>query len=218
MKKLFVWDFHGVLEKGNEISVIEISNAVLENAGFTERFDVDEHATLLYGKRWEEYFKFLIPGLPDNTYKILVDSCFEYQKEHLEILKKNFKPNDHALEILDLISRKHSQIIISGSKEYDLPTFLEFLGFCEYFPQGYFFGINSDDPTKKISKEVALRRFLFRKDFEEFVIIGDSEADMQLKNIVPIATTYLYSHPGSTQNTKLGDFKINDLRELKSEI
>jgi len=33
MAKLFVWDFHGVLEKDNEQAVIQISNDVLKELG-----------------------------------------------------------------------------------------------------------------------------------------------------------------------------------------
>lgn len=35
---LFVWDFHGVLEKDNEKAVVDISNQVLSEAGFKEKF------------------------------------------------------------------------------------------------------------------------------------------------------------------------------------
>lgn len=36
--KLFVWDFHGVLEKGNEGAVLEISNKILGDFRYKERF------------------------------------------------------------------------------------------------------------------------------------------------------------------------------------
>lgn len=49
MKKLFVWDFHGTLEKGNEFAAIEMSNLALAQLGFHQRFGT-HHATELYGR------------------------------------------------------------------------------------------------------------------------------------------------------------------------
>jgi hypothetical protein len=34
--KLFVWDFHGVLEMGTELSALEVSNNILERFGYTQ--------------------------------------------------------------------------------------------------------------------------------------------------------------------------------------
>ena len=50
--KLFVWDFHGVLEKDTEYGVVSVSNKVLEINGYSERFTFDEVKSL-YGK-WTE--------------------------------------------------------------------------------------------------------------------------------------------------------------------
>lgn len=40
--KLFVWDFHGVLEKDNDLAVLDISNKVLEQSGYAERFSEEK--------------------------------------------------------------------------------------------------------------------------------------------------------------------------------
>jgi len=40
--KLFVWDFHGVLEKGNDEVVLEITNLALSNHA-SHRFGVNTH-------------------------------------------------------------------------------------------------------------------------------------------------------------------------------
>lgn len=56
--KLFVWDFHGTLEKDNEHAVMEISNKVLENLGYTQRLSKEDNL-MLYGKKWADYFEYL---------------------------------------------------------------------------------------------------------------------------------------------------------------
>lgn len=33
--KLFIWDFHGVLEKGNDDAVVEITNLALRRHGYS---------------------------------------------------------------------------------------------------------------------------------------------------------------------------------------
>ncbi len=56
--KLFVWDFHGTLEKGNEYAVLEMSNIILEKHGHKERF-TELQCRELYGKKWYEFFEFM---------------------------------------------------------------------------------------------------------------------------------------------------------------
>ena len=46
--KLFVWDFHGVLEKGNDLAVLDITNKVLEQAGYSERLNEDFGRRILW--------------------------------------------------------------------------------------------------------------------------------------------------------------------------
>jgi len=49
--KLFVWDFHGVLEKDNEKAVVKITNIVLSQSGYSERLNIDD-CHRFYGLRW----------------------------------------------------------------------------------------------------------------------------------------------------------------------
>jgi hypothetical protein len=48
--KLFVWDFHGVLEKGNDGAVVEITNIALQRFGYSRRMTIQE-GEFLSGKR-----------------------------------------------------------------------------------------------------------------------------------------------------------------------
>src|SRR5487761_1194368 len=111
--KLFIWDFHGVLEKDNEKAVIDISNAVLENAGYSERFTQEDNERF-YGLKWYEYFQKLISGISKDECLKLQSYCFKYAEEHLEILAKHIKPNDYVIDVLTSIADSgNKQIVIS---------------------------------------------------------------------------------------------------------
>ncbi len=75
--KLFVWDFHGVLEKGNDHAVLEITNLALHYHGYSREMTETESA-FLSGQRWHDYFTFLVPGHPPEEYiKLLQNQRFE---------------------------------------------------------------------------------------------------------------------------------------------
>lgn len=84
--KLFVWDFHGVLEKDNEKAVIDISNQVLKRAGYKERF-TDKDNERLYGVKWYQYFEDLLPGLSNEGHLSLQAACFKFAEDNLHILR-----------------------------------------------------------------------------------------------------------------------------------
>jgi len=56
--KLFIWDFHGVLEKNAERVSQEITNIILKQFGYTKRLTDKEHQAI-YGQKWFQYFEFL---------------------------------------------------------------------------------------------------------------------------------------------------------------
>ncbi|MBU6389829.1 hypothetical protein KGQ71_04940, partial [Patescibacteria group bacterium] len=72
--KLFVWDFHGVLEKGNEQAVLEVSNLILRDFGFDQQFSREE-IYRLYGQRWCDYFAHLLPDTQEELHLQLQHAC-----------------------------------------------------------------------------------------------------------------------------------------------
>jgi len=73
--KLFVWDFHGVLESGTENTVFEISNQVLEDFGYRERFTRQENHDL-FGRKWYEYYEYLLPAQNHERHMSLQQASF----------------------------------------------------------------------------------------------------------------------------------------------
>jgi len=214
--KLFVWDFHGVLEKGNEKAVIEISNKILENAGYQERFS-EEAILKLYGKKWYQYFECLLPQEPTEKHLYLQKMCVDYQLNNPAVIKTFIKPNDHVNEVLEKIAEKHKQILISNTSKASLLWFMDAVGVTKFFPSSNVLAINSHKVKIKKSKSDILRAFLNRKSFSEIVVIGDNSEDLAMKNVAGVVS-YLYAHPGRDFAHCDADYKINDLREILREI
>jgi phosphoglycolate phosphatase-like HAD superfamily hydrolase len=214
--KLFVWDFHGVLEKDNEKAVIDISNRVLAAAGYKERF-TDEDNERLYGVKWYEYFAWLLPGASHEEHLRLQAECFRFADENLHILTKYIKPNDHAIDVLRHIEESgNQQIVISNTRPDDLLWFLNTVGIREFFEPEHIIGVNAHQTHQ--TKLGALKAHLKDVEFDRIIVIGDSEGDLKLGREVG-ATTYFYKHPHRThESTKNADHIIRDLREILKEL
>jgi phosphoglycolate phosphatase-like HAD superfamily hydrolase len=214
--KIFVWDFHGVLEKGTENAVFEISNLILKEFGYSQRLtrkDCDH----LYGLKWHEYFRYLLPDQPPEIHLQLQEACFSKQQLHPHLVAQHLQPNDHAHLVLNKISQKHQQIVISNTQPPALDFFIKAIGLDNYFGPRNSFAIDAHRPTNHRTKHQVLSQYLSRKNFEKLVIIGDSPKDISLSSIAG-GTTYLYAHPGRPFKTCPSDYQIRDLRQILKEI
>lgn len=214
--KLFVWDFHGVLEKDNDLAVLAISNAVLAQHGYKERFSEEDNRKY-YGLKWYEYFERLLPNLKKEEHMALQAACFKFSEDNLNILATHIKANDYAVEVLKAVNEAgHDQILLSNTRPHDLLWFVEAVGLEAYLPKSKIIGVNAHQ--KHGAKSDALKDYLSDKVFEEIVIIGDSESDMELKKIGG-GVTYFYSHPHISLNKSVkADYVITDLRKVLSEL
>jgi phosphoglycolate phosphatase-like HAD superfamily hydrolase len=214
--KLFVWDFHGVLEKDNEKAVKVISNLILKQAGFSEQLNDTQNEEYL-GLKWYQYFEQLLPQISKEKCLELQAACFEFVEKNPDILTNNIKPNDHAATVLAKISSSNNQqIIISNTRQNDLFRFLENVGIRDFFKDDNIIGVNAHQTHG--SKIDALKAYLKDKQFDSIVTIGDSESDLKLGRAVG-AITYFYKHPNKKHNqTDDADYFINDLRGVLNEI
>ncbi len=214
--KLFVWDFHGVLEKGNEKVVIVISNKVLKEAGYKERL-TDKDNEEFYGLKWYQYFEKLIPGLSKKECLQLQSDCYKYSEAHLDLLAKYIKPNDHAVDVLSAISKSNNyQMVISNSRQSDIIWFLNTIGVKRFFQDDDVIGVNAHQTHS--NKREALISYLKNKQYDEIVVIGDSEDDMVMGRTVK-AINYYYKRPNrSHDDTENADFVIKDLRKVLESV
>lgn len=213
MGKLFVWDLHGTLERGNHRAVIDISNEVLGRFGHTERFDYAD-SIALYGKKWYEYFTWLL-GEDEYAQAIeLQEACFELSESNPNMQCNGIEPTPHAAETLAAIGRRHDQILISNTRPATLAIFLKVLSLEEFFPEGTAFAVDQHSREAERTKAHVLAEYLGRRDrYDHIVIIGDSPSDMRLAEVGG-GSRYLFTHPGFRFRECEADHRIRDLRRL----
>lgn len=207
--KLFVWDFHGTLEKGNENAVSEITNEILERFGYSRRMS-DQELDFLYGIRWMDYFAFLLPQDSADVHRQLEAACVEMSGLRPEITARHILPNDYALDVLQRISANHEQIVVSNTEPEALEMFLEAVGMKSFFPDGRAIAANSAVTHRK--KTDILKEYVKGRKFESVVAIGYSPTDM-IGDV-----NFLYAHQGQNFRKCDAHYKITDLREVLKEV
>ncbi|HVV66581.1 MAG TPA: HAD family hydrolase [Candidatus Saccharimonadales bacterium] len=215
MSKLFVWDFHGTLEKGNEMAALEVSNIILEQQGYDARFN-EQHAIDLYGKKWFEYFAFL---LPDESYERHIEmqqACMEWPGNK-EVIARHIQPNDHAHDVLAAIAEHgHDQILISNTSERALPSFIDLVGMDDFFDGDNAFAVMAHAREAKRTKRHVLEEFLAEAGvFDEIVAVGDSLSDVELVEPEQ-GRGFLYRHSDRPLDVELPQHvtPIHDLRDI----
>jgi phosphoglycolate phosphatase-like HAD superfamily hydrolase len=215
--KLFVWDFHGVLEKGNEAAVIEISNAVLEEFGYSERFTPEENESL-YGRKWYEYFEYLLPTEPHERHLQLQAASFKMSDERWDIVTKHIKPTANAIGVLEAIASSHQQIVVSNTKPHALVEYIRTVGMTDYFNHTNAFAVDQHKRDAARTKQDVLREYLeSNPQVQQLVIIGDSKSDMALVEVAG-GTRYLYAHPHRAFKDAESDYQTHDLRDILREV
>jgi phosphoglycolate phosphatase-like HAD superfamily hydrolase len=214
--KLFVWDFHGVLEKGNELAVLEISNQVLADHGYAERFTPEDNE-MLYGRKWYQYFEFLLPATPHERHMELQQAAFAMSDDRPDIIAAYVRPNDHAHEVLGQIARSHRQIVISNTKPSALRMFIRAAGLGNFFNDDNAFAVDLHVRDSHRSKNDVLSTYLNANQTRRVVTIGDSASDMELAKSTG-GRKYLYAHPTRKFKDCDADYRINDLRQVLQEL
>ena len=219
MKKLFVWDFHGTLEKGNEHASREITNNVLAKRGYKRQLTKSE-TIKLYGKKWYEYYEYLLPNESHQTHVKLQAESFEWPTAEA-IVAKHIKPNDHSLEVVQTIhAAGHPQLLLSNTATYALPIFVRLAGLSDYFTDQNAIAISAHVRDVVTTKQMVMERYMAEHNLEHhLVVIGDSLKDIELAKRED-AKGYLYRHPGLELEAKIpaNVTKISDLREVLAEL
>lgn len=217
--KLFIWDFHGVLEKGNDDVVLEITNRALEMHGHSRRMTKQE-SEFLSGRLWRDYFSYLIPELDEKERLVLQSTCVEITQNSPEIFNKHVKLNDNVEHVLELIqSTQYTQILISNTQPKILDFYVKLVGIEKYFPSTHRFGADSSVQNRKTKKDCLYDFLSVNKNINEIISIGDSPGDMDLINVPFVkGTSYLYSYPNRAPRLLQCHHKIDDLRMVLQEI
>lgn len=213
--KLFVWDFHGVLEKGNEFSVKEVTNRVLKEFNIPRRLS-DEDLTRLYGQKWIDYFRELSPNSSEEELEAMTTRAFEISRKEKPFLKY-IKPMDNAEEVLRKIKeRGGTNIVLSNSSQIGIVNFTNSVGLTYLFDTHIGIDNHLEKEIELKTKAQAIRDHINGKNVEKIVVIGDHPKDIETGHEVN-AITYLFSE---TENFPEADahFRITDLRGLLKEL
>lgn len=218
MKKLFVWDFHGTLEKGNNFAVLEITNRALKVHGHNREMSEDE-AYVLSGKHWWQYFQHLLPELHADECLSLQATCLSISQNNPDIIVKYIKLNTDAMEVLTVIDKSpHSQIVLSNTQPKALDVFLSAVGIEHLFPHPHRIGVATHAHAHKSKKEW-LTEYLAANLFDQIVSIGDSSWDIELAQCHPKGIGYLYTYPDRIHKpTPHQHHKITNLRDVLIEL
>ena len=219
MVKLFIWDFHGTLEKGNERAVLAISNEILKQQNYSQRFKQSD-CNRLYGKKWYEFFEELLPDKPHEEHLRLQAESVTYGLAHPEIIAKYIQPNDHSHEVLEAIAVHNDQILISNCNSDSLDLFINTIDIQKFFTQGVnAFAANNHSRKKGSSKKDILLGFVLKRGYRyrDIISVGDSPDDVELAHLLG-GTSYLYTHPGTNHRKGHADHYITDLREVLQKL
>jgi phosphoglycolate phosphatase-like HAD superfamily hydrolase len=212
--KLFVWDFHGVLEKDNEHAVVEVTNQVLEEFGYKPSLTL-KVAKELYGLKWGIYFKQLAPEADEETVLKMVDRGVEISNT-TDVIFRHIKPMDNCHEVLEKIRKAgHENMIISNTQPEALDRYLNAVKIMPFITHKIGADSHRKDPHTRNSKIKLLKEFLNSKNYDKVIVIGDRDTDMELGEAVGAINYYFINE----FNKRLERYScISDLKEVLKEV
>lgn len=209
--KLFIWDFHGVLEKNTERAAKEITNRVLEEFNVPNRAS-DDDIERMYGLQWINYFKELSPDSDEKELEAMNARAYEISQTEKPFLNY-IEPMDFADEVLDAINKKGNvNILLSNCSQKSIDIFADSVKITSFFSK--VMGI--DNFEERRTKAEIIKELVKSDDFEKTIVIDDHPDGIKAGNEVN-ATTYLFSRKGKFPEAD-AHFKISDLREVLKEV
>ena len=222
-KILFVWDFHGVLEKDNEHAVHEVCTLVLKEFGIDREVSLQQVIDW-YGLSWFDYYRLAVPEGSQKLWKDMVNRTFNLRQKGWDIIRKHIKPRDYSKEVLRTIKEKgHYNIVLSNSRPDHAKGFTKVIGVIDYLD-----GVIGADDThynSRLNAEIQdikaeiLSNFLKDKNYKKVIVIGDKDSDIKAGKKCG-AVTYLFFDPEINKNPDEAgaDYIISDLRDILKEL
>lgn len=217
-KKIFIWDFHGVLEKNNDLAIKKIYNQTIKAFGFNKKVSLKE-ITEIRGLSLFNGFSVLV-GIK-NKHKLLkmVKMARNLSKT---ISAKYLKPMDYAKYVLSIIKKSgHCNIVVSNSRQDRIEDFLKIVKLKHLVD--CIIGINGQSEINNLSlakqKAKAIIDYIGKNKFQNKTVIGDSEDDMKAGFMVG-AKTYLFIDSNNVSDVKniKTHYVISDLRNVLMEL
>lgn len=218
---LFVWDFHGTLEKDNVRALEYLVNKTLWSFGIKKEITFDE-TVRLYGLSWIDYFKYMYPDGNLGTWRKMKSKAVEIQTKE-QMVERYIKPMDFAQEVLGTIKQKeHSNIVLSNTAPEHIEYFASLVGINNFIDD--YLALDTHDTLRQKTeiqevKSTILQNYVKDKQFGKIIKIGDRESDIEAGKTVG-AVTYFFRNEFN-KNHQLAikpDYEISDLRRILKEL
>lgn len=218
-RNLFVWDFHGVLEKDNVYAVKELTNLILKDFKVNRRINIKE-ARDWYGLSLFDYFKLATPEGNQQLWVEMTKKALSLQQQGWEIVRNHIKKRDFSEDVLREIRDKgHQNIVLSNSRPESIQMFTDLLDMTQYFDD--IIGVDNHRTNREIHdiKTEALANFLKGREYNKVIAIGDRESDIRAGKNCGAITYFFFDVESSkrAENTN-ADYMISDLREVLKEV
>ena len=216
-KILFIWDFHGTLEKGNVRAVQELVNRVGSIYKINNKITIAQTAEL-YGLSWIDYFRFIHPQGNIFIWNEMKQNAEKTQLKH-KIVEQYIKPQSYARYVLKKIKQKgHSNIIISNSNPKWLKYSVKLIKLNNFIDEIIGLDIHHVEleDTDVIEEKVkAINKYLHHKKYDKIIKIGDRESDIVVGQKIGAVTYFFRNMINVNQKLEIRpDFEIKDLRKL----
>ncbi len=177
--KLYAFDFHGTLEDGHVNVVYETLRYASSQLGLEFKLDKD-FLEKNRGHYFDYYFKKAFP----NANGLLINKLVRIAEAvGLEFAYLYVKPKEYAKFVLAELKNFGDVVVISNSKQEVLEEFLRITKLNDVVNEAY--GVKDDSNEDFVVKKSRKISELYKRNsYKELVLVGDSEEDKRLGNIL----------------------------------
>ena len=179
--KLYVFDFHGTLEDGHVGAFYETLKYASSQVGLEFKLGKD-FLESNRGHYFDYYFRHAFPNARNNEF--LISKLVRIAEAvGLEFAYSCIKPKEYAKFLLTELKNFGDVVVVSNSKQEVLEEFLKITKLNDVVNEAYGVkGNTNEDFVVKKSRKIS--KLYKRNNYKELVLVGDSEEDRRLANIL----------------------------------
>ncbi|TWT25915.1 HAD family hydrolase [Planomicrobium sp. CPCC 101110] len=197
-----IFDLDGTLWDSREAIAISWNQVFegLEEGSFSITKD---DLTAMMGLQIDEIGEKLLPHLPPDKRKELLDRCSIVENDYLVEHGGTLYPE--VGKVLESLARKYKLFIVSNCQEGYIEAFLKYYGFEKYI-------LDFENPGRTgLLKGENIKLVMERNHLTAPVYVGDTQKDYEAAELAGIP--FVYAEYGFGQ-VQAADYKIRNFREL----